>query len=128
MSFTELLSHFERVRRTGPDKALARCPHHHDRNPSLSIRLTRDGQKFLIHCFAGCSTEAILHDVDLGWGDCFADGAPNRRVCLASPRKQRGHKKYWDRLGETDAEPFTLLDVLRAIERRERARENVMGQ
>lgn len=37
----------------------ARCPAHHDRNPSLSISEGADG-RLLLHCFSGCSFEAIL--------------------------------------------------------------------
>ena len=36
---------------------MARCPAHDDHNPSLSIT-ERDG-KVLVHCFAGCTQEAV---------------------------------------------------------------------
>jgi hypothetical protein len=36
----------------------ARCPARDDHKPSLSIREGRDGRR-LVHCFAGCSPEAI---------------------------------------------------------------------
>ena len=38
---------------------VARCPAHHDRTPSLSIREI-DG-KVLVHCQAGCPQDAVLH-------------------------------------------------------------------
>ena len=37
----------------------AKCPAHPDHNPSLSVS-DGDGGKVLIHCFAGCSQEAVL--------------------------------------------------------------------
>jgi putative DNA primase/helicase len=37
---------------------MARCPAHDDRNPSFSIRQADD--RVLVHCFAGCSQEALL--------------------------------------------------------------------
>jgi len=38
---------------------MAHCPAHDDRNPSLSIRDGNNG-KPLLHCFAGCSPEAVI--------------------------------------------------------------------
>ena len=40
------------------------CPAHQDRNPSLSIKVTADG-KLLLHCFAGCRFEDIIHAAGL---------------------------------------------------------------
>ena len=37
---------------------MARCPAHDDRTPSLSIRQGDD--RVLIHCFAGCSQQAVI--------------------------------------------------------------------
>jgi len=38
---------------------MARCPAHEDRDPSLSISEGREGQP-LVHCFAGCTYEAVV--------------------------------------------------------------------
>ena len=38
---------------------MARCPAHHDRKPSLSIRDADDG-KVLIHCHAGCDQRGVI--------------------------------------------------------------------
>jgi hypothetical protein len=37
---------------------MARCPAHDDRNPSLSI--TQADDRVLVHCFAGCSWQAVI--------------------------------------------------------------------
>jgi len=70
MSAGILLSRLEGVRRTGPDRWLARCPAHEDQNPSLSIRETSDGT-ILIHDFAGCCPSDILAAVGLSLADLF---------------------------------------------------------
>jgi hypothetical protein len=51
--------------------AMAQCPAHEDRNPSLSI--TKIPQQVLLHCFAGCQTADVL--AALGWtmADLFDD-------------------------------------------------------
>jgi hypothetical protein len=48
---------------------LALCPVHEDHNPSLSIT-SRDG-RVLMHCFAGCATEAIVSALGLSMSDLF---------------------------------------------------------
>ena len=35
------------------------CPAHNDKNPSFSVSLSKDGQKILLHCFAGCDFYSI---------------------------------------------------------------------
>ena len=42
--------------------ATARCPAHTDRTPSLSIRQGDRG--ILVTCFAGCSPQDILRELD----------------------------------------------------------------
>ena len=77
----DLPSHFEGVRQTGPDRYLARCSAHDDVSPSLSLRLV--GDRWLIHCFAGCEALDVVHAVGLELADLFADswprGEPSRR-------------------------------------------------
>jgi hypothetical protein len=45
-------------RKVGSDW-MARCPAHHDREPSLSIREADNG-KILVHCHAGCEQEHVI--------------------------------------------------------------------
>jgi putative DNA primase/helicase len=49
----------------------ARCPAHEDRNPSLSITAA-DG-KILLHCHAGCTTEAICKALGIELHDLFSE-------------------------------------------------------
>lgn len=77
MTFESLLSKLHKVRREGVEwKAL--CPAHSDKNPSLSIRQA-DG-KTLIHCHAGCSTDAILAALGMEPRDLFEDGNQAKRI------------------------------------------------
>ena len=66
----ELLTRLEKVRPTGPDRWLARCPAHEDRNPSLSIRET-EGGTVLLHCFAGCGASDVVAALGLSLSDLF---------------------------------------------------------
>jgi hypothetical protein len=70
-------SGLEGLRRSG-DGYVARCPAHQDRTPSLSIRQGDDG-RVLLHCWAGCGTEAVLDALGLEWGDLFPLRPRSRR-------------------------------------------------
>lgn len=59
--------------RAGKIRSL-RCPAHEDHSPSLSVRLGKDG-RVLIHCFTGCTPEAVLTAGGLTWDDLFEEGA-----------------------------------------------------
>lgn len=91
----ELLSRLAGVRASGPGRWAARCPAHQDRSPSLTLREMPDG-RVLLHCFAGCDTEAVLDAVGLEFGDLFPE--PLTR----------------DRLPKIHA-PFSALDALKAV-------------
>ncbi len=91
----------------GPDhKLVARCPGHDDRNPSLSVGIGADGRA-LIHCFAGCETEAVLAALELRWADLFPAGHHNGR--------------WWQleqaRRSDFDANARTAANVLLALDR-----------
>lgn len=70
MNAEALLSRLRGVRRNG-NGWIALCPAHADSNPSLSIR-ERDG-KILLHCFAGCTVEAICASLEIKMGDLFSE-------------------------------------------------------
>lgn len=56
---------------SGRDQWRATCPAHGSgRNHALSIRL--EGDRILIHCFAGCDPEAVLQALGFdGWADLY---------------------------------------------------------
>jgi len=63
-----VLSRLERVRPSGPNQWMARCPAHPDRNPSLSVRMLDDGN-VLLYDFGGCDFLSISRALRLGHGD-----------------------------------------------------------
>lgn len=67
-NFDNILSKFD-IRKSYGNNYSAICPAHQDRNPSLSI--TDCGDKLLIHCFAGCSTDDVLDAVGLHFNQLF---------------------------------------------------------
>lgn len=64
MMLNEILTHFKEVKNVGKGFT-ALCPAHDDHNPSLSIRLSNDGNRVQVHCFAGCPEEKILEKAGL---------------------------------------------------------------
>jgi hypothetical protein len=95
MSIDTLLSRLIKVKRTGNGRYLACCPAHLDKNPSLTVRETDDG-RILVHCFAGCSVEEVLHAVGLEFDSLF-------------PEKLIGHCLHPER------HPFNAKDILEAV-------------
>ena len=66
---------------------IACCPSHTDRHPSLSIGLGKDG-RVLVHCFAGCSSEAIVSAMGLQMADLFPE---QPTAFLHHPRASHQH-------------------------------------
>ncbi|WP_341678384.1 hypothetical protein [Niveibacterium sp. SC-1] len=91
-----LLSRLDGVKRTGPDRWLARCPAHDDGHASLSVRELDDG-RILLHDFAGCSADEVVGAIGLA----LADLMPPRPLAV-------------DRM-PGERRPFPALDVLRAL-------------
>ena len=54
---------------------MARCPAHHDREPSLSIRDADDG-KVLVFCHAGCTQDSVIDA--LRQRGLWGDGSPRK--------------------------------------------------
>ncbi len=75
MSAETILQCLDKVRETGPDKWLARCPAHDDKSPSLSIR-EADDSTVLLKCFAGCNAAEIVESVGLKMTDLFPPKLP----------------------------------------------------
>lgn len=95
MSADVLLSKLEKVKPSGKQRWLARCPAHDDKRPSLSISENDDG-RVLVHCFAGCSVSEIVQAVDLELSDLFP------------PRIAGDHAR-------PERRPFAATDALRAV-------------
>src|SRR5262249_39922358 len=55
---------------------MARCPAHEDKNPSLSVR--EEKGLVLLHCFAGCSTDAVCCALKIKVRDLFSKAALER--------------------------------------------------
>jgi hypothetical protein len=62
MKVEAILDRLQGVRRNG-NGWMARCPAHEDRSPSLSIR--KANEKILLHCFGGCSIEAVCAALEI---------------------------------------------------------------
>ena len=90
--FEEVLSRLDVARRDA-ETAMCFCPAHNDRNnPSLSIKA--DNGKLLLHCFAGCSPEDIVSEIDLEMKDLFAKGgggllSPPARLHACTPKARK---------------------------------------
>ena len=69
MNFADFIAKLEGVAANG-DSAMARCPSHDDKRPSLSINEGADG-RILIHCHAGCPTESVLRTLGMSIDDMF---------------------------------------------------------
>jgi len=93
MTAEALLLRLEKVRRTGAGRWIARCPVHHDKSPSLSIRELDDG-RVLLHCFAGCSVHDVVAAVGLEMDTLFPDRPTGKK-----PERR----------------PFSAMDALRAL-------------
>lgn len=89
-----LLSRLDGVRKTGPDRWIARCPAHQDQTPSLSIRDL--GDRLLVHDFGGCSTVDVLAVVGLELSALFEATEKHDQ-----PHSERAH--------------FPAADVLRCV-------------
>lgn len=86
----KLLSRLDAVRQTGPDRWIARCPAHDDRQPSLSVREDPDG-KLLLHCFGGCGAGDVVGAVGLSLADLFP---PHDSISYDRPPKRRGVHRW----------------------------------
>ena len=81
MTESELAGRLEQhgCRRSGANWT---CPAHEDRAPSLSVS-TGDDSRLLVHCHAGCTTEAVVAALGLEVRDLFPD---SERATAQSPR------------------------------------------
>ena len=99
MGLDSVLERLEAVRSSGQSRFVARCPAHHDRTASLSIRQADDG-RVLLHCFGGCDTRDVLHALNLELKDLYPEALTPFRAS-SKPRATtpkptaRGHDHAW---------------------------------
>ena len=99
----ELLARLSGVKKSR-DGWMARCPAHDDKNPSLSVKRGDDGQA-VVHCFAGCTPDAIVSAI--GWQ--LADLFPSNDGSSPAPRRKVGSERKPTR---TYATPDDVVDSL----------------
>ena len=87
MTLEVVLARLQGVRRNGCGW-MARCPAHEDRSPSLSIR--KENGKILLHCFGGCSIEAVCAALEIKVSELFDK---KREICRPEPRIVRETQK-----------------------------------
>lgn len=91
-----LRAHDRQVRDDGNGQAMAQCPAHDDRDPSLHIT-AMDGHA-LIHCHAGCVTPDVLGTIGLTTADLFDD---SRGATYEYPDGRRVHRTPDKRFRQT---------------------------
>jgi len=86
----DLLSRLEFVREIGSGSWRARCPSHQGTSKT-SLKITEgDTGTVLVHCFGGCSFEAIIKKVGLTPSDLF----PSSNVIKLSRASRKPRKDY----------------------------------
>lgn len=86
MVISDLLNRLDGLRRSG-DGWIAKCPAHEDQKPSLSVGIGKD-RRILLHCQAGCSTEAITRALGLTVKDLFAERLPAQSGTSRQQKKE----------------------------------------
>jgi hypothetical protein len=76
-------SRLERLRGGRNGRWLAICPSHADRRASLSIRETHD--RYLVHCFSGCTAKAICDALGIETRDLFKYPITREKTAMARP-------------------------------------------
>ena len=87
MTAREMVRHF---RARGPSRGpwRFRCPVHRSRG--LTGAIYADAERTTLHCFAGCSSDAILAAVGLTWKDCYySPRVPLDPKAAAEARRKR---------------------------------------
>ncbi len=79
----ELLDKLDKVKRLSSGEYIARCPGHDDNKPSLTLK--QEGDKILLHCQAGCSTEQVLNSIGLTINDLFIKSDKGTGIATAEP-------------------------------------------
>ena len=84
------------------------CPAHDDREPSLTVSRARNGLDVVLHCHAGCSTNAVLAALGFELADLFH---PANRVSIASSSTSTGRSSLGTRDVRFTLTPNVLLSL-----------------
>jgi len=98
MTFEEIVNHFN-AKKHGRNY-MALCPAHSDRQPSLSI--SNAEEKTLLHCFSGCTCEAILEATGLQKKDLYYNGGNGRSQSPSWNQEPVDPTEYFQSRGITD--------------------------
>ena len=71
--------------------AMAQCPAHNDRTPSLSVTATES--RVLVHCHAGCATGDVMAALGLTKADLFNEPRGDTWATYPYPGGRRVHRK-----------------------------------
>jgi hypothetical protein len=71
----QLLARLTKPREVSPGRWRCRCPAHEGKSEALSITEGDEG-RVLVHCFAGCEVEAVVHALGLELHDLFPPRSP----------------------------------------------------
>ena len=71
VTFSGIRAMFPNVVHSSDHGFMTNCVCHEDDTPSLSIRLSDDGERIFLKCFAGCSEADILAKLGLTKADLF---------------------------------------------------------
>ena len=66
------------------------CPAHGDGNPSLSIKMCKDG-RILVHCFAGCEVRETMDSLGMSMADLMPDASGDGQMSPSRP--EPGHRE-----------------------------------
>ena len=119
MTIEDLLPRLEAVRSHSTGKWTARCMAHQDTSPSLSIREGERG--ILLHCWAGCTLEAIVQALSLSVKDLFYDAPDTRTAYQDRIRRTRERQ----RKAQHDEVDGLAVDALREAEYFLRSRQGL---
>jgi hypothetical protein len=113
MTLDDLLSHLERVRRSG-NGFIALCPAHDDRKHSLSI--TQADDRILLHCFVDCGIDEICDALGIRVKDLFgANGANTSNTQRYSDQRRL---EYAERIWRRATKPAAGTTVERYLRNR----------
>ena len=90
-----ILAKLQGVKQTGDKQYDARCPAHDDGRASLSVSVGDDG-RVLIHCHAGCATDAVVKSIGATMADLQPKpvGSSRREVAIYNYRDESGALLY----------------------------------